>query len=501
MKRLDQLTFIRFVMVVLIVFFHGYGGVYAEWTLKIPFFNALLGTATTAVGYMYVLSGFVMSLVYHRPSDKFEIADYWKARVVRIYPLYLMAFFLTCLYYYDAFIVVKPQKILANIFAVQSWIPVYAQSFNYPAWSITVEIFFYLIFPFLTLWSYGVSTKKLIWGSMIFWMISQLSYQVLWTGWLEAHRQFVLYFPLFHLNSFIVGVVGGIWYVREGRFGIFNPLHNRLFLVLSVIFSLGYLILGMTYLPALPHELQPMAGILAPIMLLFILTLSLDETKLSAYLKYPWLVTLGESSYAVYILHVPLSWLFEKYLTGLQVAGSAWIFSVFNFPLIVILSVGLYLFVDTPIRNWLREYFKTIDLRLLLLDLAIFILVTFFIFQVRFDEKEYRFLYREMERLVFWVGFFARPVLSMIFGAYRSSTLSREGYQWMMPVIVSLSVSAVLMAASAYWGFFTGWFENFPRSIFVMDWFIVLSLSLLVRVLFRWRMKPFPVPAQAKTPY
>lgn len=493
MKRLDQLTFIRFGMVVLIVFFHGYGGIYTEWALRIPFFNALLGTATTAVGYMYVLSGFVMSLVYHRPGEKFEVVNYWKARLIKIYPLYLIAFFLTCLYYLDPFISVKPQKILANIFAVQAWIPAYAQSFNYPAWSITVELFFYLIFPFLTLWLYRISTKKIIWGTMIFWVVSQLVYHVLWIGWLETQRQFVLYFPPFHLSSFIMGVAGGVWYVREGRLRTINSSLNVFLLGLSIIFSLGYLILGMTYIPSLPHGLQPMAGILAPIMLLFIITLSLDKTKLSTSLQHPWLLILGESSYAIYILHVPVSWLFEKYLTELHATNPAWISSVFNLPLIVILSVLLHLYVDTPVRDWLRDYFKLVDFRLLLLDFAIFILITFFIFQVRFSEKEYRLLYREMQRLVFWVGFFSRPFFSFVFGSYLSARLFNKDRKWMLPVFISLSISSLLMASSTYWGYFTGWFENFPRSVFIIDWFIVLSLSLLVRFLLRWHTMPLDI--------
>lgn len=485
MKRLDQLTFIRFGMVILIVFFHGYGGIYTGWMLKIPFFDSLLGTATTAVGFMYVLSGFVMSLVYHKSEEKFEIANYWKARFVRIYPLYIFAFLLTCLYYFDAFISVKPQKILANIFAVQAWIPAYAQSFNYPAWSITVEIFFYLIFPFLTIWSYRISTKKLISGSMIFWAISQLIYHIVWIGWFDTQRQFVLYFPLIHLNSFVVGVVGGIWYVREGRLVAHNPVHNRFLFGLSIIFSLGYLILGMRYVPSLPHGLQPMAGILAPIMLLFIMTLSLDNTRLSKYLQLPWLVTLGESSYAIYILHVPISWLFEKYLAEFNIPNAIWVFSVFNVPLIVLFSVGLYMFFDTPLRNWMREYFKTIDIRLLLLDFAIFIPVTFFIFQIRFDEREYRLLYREMERVVFWVGFFSRPLLLTIFGSYRLSNLFSEHYKWQMPVVASFSISTLLMMAVAYWGYVTGWFENFPRSVFVLDWVIITAFSLIIRFALR----------------
>lgn len=497
MKRLDQLTFIRFGMVVLIVFYHGYGGIYTEWMLKIPFFGALLGTATTAVGYMYVLSGFVMSLVYHRPGETFEIFNYWKARLAKIYPLYLLAFLLTSFYYVDSFISVKPQKILANIFALQAWFPPYAQSFNYPAWSITVEIFFYLIFPFLTLWLYRLSTKKIIWGALIFWTINQLLYHVVWIGWFESQRQLVLYFPLFHLSSFLIGVAGGAWYVREGRSVLLNSLHNSFLLGLSIIFSLGYLVLGMTYFPSLPHGLQPMAGILAPIMLLFIITLSLDKTKLSIYLQYPWLLVLGESSYAIYILHVPVSWLFEKYLTEFHASNHAWVFSVFNLPLIIALSVGLYLFVDTPIRNWLRVYFKKIDFRLVLLDFLIFILVTFFIFQIRFNDRDYRLLYREMERLVFWIGFFLRPFFSIIFGAYLSATLFSKGYKWMLPVVLSLSLSSVLMVFSAYWGYLNGWFENFPRSVFVIDWLIVLSLSFFVRLVLRWYTQPLSMSVQA----
>lgn len=159
--------------------------------------------------------------------------------------------------------------------------------------------------------------------------------------------------------------------------------------------------------------------------------------------------------------------------------------------------MGLYLFVDTPLRNWIREYFKTIHLRLLILDLAVFIPIALFIFQVRFDDKEYRFLYREMERLVFWVAFFGRPVLSLLFGIYRPSVLFRAGYRWMIPVGFSVTLGSAAMAVSAYMGYRTGWFENFPRSVFVIDWLIVLSLSLLLRLMFR-RLKsrqPMSLPA------
>ena len=72
MKRIDQLTFTRFIAIIVVLFFHGSGGVYFQVLSKyLP--PALLLSATTSVTYLYVLSGFVMSLVYYRPQEKFLV--------------------------------------------------------------------------------------------------------------------------------------------------------------------------------------------------------------------------------------------------------------------------------------------------------------------------------------------------------------------------------------------------------------------------------------------
>src|SRR5690606_26695369 len=158
------------------------GGIYYSFLSKFPF-SELLRFAPTGVSYLYVLSGFVMVLVYFRPNEKFNIAEYWRARFYRIYPLYIIAFLLICFYYLDSMLVIKPQKVMANVFVLQAWIPAYSQSFNYASWSMTVEFFFYAVFPFFTIWAYKQSTKKLITASLIFWIVSQFIYQVLWVGY------------------------------------------------------------------------------------------------------------------------------------------------------------------------------------------------------------------------------------------------------------------------------------------------------------------------------
>jgi peptidoglycan/LPS O-acetylase OafA/YrhL len=477
-------------MVMMIVLYHGYGGIYTSLLMRLPFFSALLGSATTAVGYMYVLSGFVMSLVYYRPLEKFDIVAYWKARFVRIYPLYLIAFLLICYYYLDAILNIKPQKILANLFVIQAWIPAYSQSFNYPAWSVTVELFFYFIFPFFILWAYRQPVKKLIWAALGFWAVSQVVYQVLWIGYIDTQRTFILYFPLFHLNSFIMGAVGGIWYLREGRQRQLNPALILSVLTASFLLLVGYLIVSMSFLPALPHGSQPMAGLLAPLMILFIVSLAMDESRVSKFLNHPWLVNLGETSYAIYILHVPVIWLFERYVFDSSFSNPERVFAMSAAPLIIVVGLLMYFFVDTPLRKWLKNTLPHINIPLFLLDLTVVPTSVFLSFHLRFGEGREYDSYLVLIRLLFWSAFFLRAALSIVFRTFDPGVLRLPLFQVTRSVFISTMLGSLVLTAIGYVGFYAGLYENFPRSVLVMDWLIVFSASMFVRMLFRvWLAK------------
>lgn len=496
MKRLDQITFTRFVMVLLVLFFHNTGGIYTAAIDVFPL-SQLLRSAPTAVSYLYVLSGFVMALVYFRPGEKFNVLEYWKARFVRIYPLYIISFALTCLYYADSIFRIKPQKIVANLFVVQAWFPAYAQSFNYSSWSMTVEFFFYAIFPFFVFWAYHRSTKLLIWGSMALWAVSQTIHFLMWRDILGTYSDFMNYFPLFHLNSFILGVVGGIWYLRVGKDLSLKPVHVYAALFGSFLLIAVYTVVSDGIWTALPHRMEPMGGLLSPLMILFIVALALDKSKLANGLSHPVLVNLGEASYAIYILHVPLFWLYERWLETSGFSDPQNIFATTFLPIMLAIGLLAHFFLDIPLRRWLRNLLKRISLRLLLLDLAFLTLIVFTIFRWRFgDGREYQ-SYREMERLMFWLAFFIRPILGLVFGAYRLENLHASWLQVIRPLLLSTSLASILIAAGIYAGYATGWLENFPRSIFFIDWFAFLILSLLARLVFRGLKvyKPDPLPA------
>ena len=489
MKRIDQLTITRFLVILLVLYSHGDTGIYSAFLERIPFFQELLLAGPAGVSYFYVLSGFVMGLAYFRQGEEFNITKFWRARFLRLYPLYLIAFLLTCAYYADSILRIKPPKILANIFIIQAWIPAYSQSFNYPAWSMTVEIFFYIVFPFFTIWAYKQSTKKLITGSLIFWAISQIIYHILWIGYFPERKDIIVYSPIFHLNSFIIGVVGAIWYLREGRQQNLKPKTILLVFLASVIFVSVYTVISLrhiNYFPYLPTGLQPMAGLLAPLMVLFCISLSLDQSRLSKSLTHPAFLMLGEATYAIYILHVPLTWFYRRFLeSSALVTDPTRIFDVTAFPLLIGIGLFARICIDQPIQTWLKNIMNRVSIPLLLLDLAIVTASVYLSFRLRFDHPREYASYQQMGRIIFYSAFFLRTALSVYFNTFNSAVLKLPLVQMLQPVFISVTIGSAILTLIAYLGFNVGWFENFPRSVFVMDWLMVLSLSLLTRFVFR----------------
>lgn len=483
MKRLDQLTFTRFVAILVVLFFHGGGGVYLQAIDVFPL-SPILMSATTSVTYLYVLSGFVMSLVNYRPGEKFDSGRYWSARFTRLYPLYLISFLLVCYYYLDSIARIKPQKTLINVFVLQAWVPLYAQSFNYASWSMTVEFFFYAVFPFFTLWAYRQSTKKLIWVSVIVWSISQMIHNALWIGYFPEHENFLVYFPLFHLSSFILGAVGGIWYLREGRERENKSRVTLTVFVTGVLLASVYTVAS-SQIDKLPHGVQLMTGLLAPALTVVIVALALDKSRLSKVLNHPVLVTLGETSYGLYILHVPVVWIYQRALGNLSLADPQFFFDWTFLPLMITLGLLIHFYIDQPFRAWLKKILQRVSMPLLILDLVIVAASTYLAFRLRIGGgREYE-VYRKLALLMFWSAFVLRTVFSVGFNALNPIILHGSASQFARPVLISVTVGSVALTLIGFVGYSIGWFENFPRSVFAMDWAIMLALSLLIRYLFR----------------
>ncbi len=170
--HIPQLTFIRFLGAILIVFFHFGRDVYP---FASGFLYKLASNGNLCVNYFFFLSGFVMTIVYYahsfqKTSDKLK---YWNARIARIYPMFILALFF---YIILIFILIKQPPhfldVILRLFCLHAWIPGKVLGFNSPGWAVSVEFFFFLLFPFIMVAYKKYHYKYIFLLTIVFWITS-----------------------------------------------------------------------------------------------------------------------------------------------------------------------------------------------------------------------------------------------------------------------------------------------------------------------------------------
>lgn len=148
--ELLPLTSLRFVASTLILVHHLQGELWIPEGALYPF------SLGTGVSFFFVLSGFILYYSYSTRMAEFGWTDFAILRFLRVWPAHIAVILLAWLWIdtptYDFQIPrLNVVEIMAIILLLQAWIPklIVFFGFNGPSWSISVELFFYLSFPFL----------------------------------------------------------------------------------------------------------------------------------------------------------------------------------------------------------------------------------------------------------------------------------------------------------------------------------------------------------------
>ncbi len=358
--QLDQITFTRFIAALTVVFFH-YGQ--SVFPANVPFLFENITAGPIAVGYFYVLSGFIMAIAYYKPDKSNQKAiskkRYWVARFARIYPVYLLALLLIVAAKYKG-LAESWESLPLHLFLLQSWFPGYPITLNTPGWSLSVEAFFYLCFPFLLLWVYKVGIKPLTIFTIILWLATQyiLLVQLNSTDYAPKTQlhDFIYYNPLMHLNSFVAGILCGVYLKKNASTPTSENSNNASWLFLS--FGLIFLLIwSRPYLEQiLGLKLAFTNGLLAPAFLLFIVLLAKHKGRITKIFSNGWLVLLGEASYSLYILQKPVHGIYDKLVVPRLSLSETSHFYVFVILLIIISILSFKIF-ETPMRKIIRRKF------------------------------------------------------------------------------------------------------------------------------------------------
>jgi peptidoglycan/LPS O-acetylase OafA/YrhL len=325
-KQLLPLTGLRFFLALWVVIYHqtspdNYLG---PSMAKLPeAIFCVLRTGYLAVGIFFLLSGFVLSYS-HSLATRFSpprLANFAVGRFARIYPTYCLGLLLIA-----PFVVLhvltsgslQTAKAFLNWTLLQSWIPRTALSWNAPGWSLSDEMFFYCCFPFVgvALWKLSglrriLLAASLIWAASLLAPLIALSLPLRPFGIAPATSSpwdanpfgagLISFNPLLRLPDFCLGIlVCRIYFELRSRN---SSLLGKGYWLYGPGLLLEFLLLLWSNVLPLPFVQN---GLLAPLHALVILGFALGGGVGSRLLATSPLVFLGNVSYAMYILHVPL---------------------------------------------------------------------------------------------------------------------------------------------------------------------------------------------------
>jgi peptidoglycan/LPS O-acetylase OafA/YrhL len=336
--RVDQLTFTRFIAALTIVLYH-----FGDKSHSLYKFFAVF-ISNIGVSYFFVLSGFVMIVAYH--SDKIVPYKYYINRLARIYPIYLIALLLVVIPRLVFHKNIDSISLSLNVLLLQSWIPTYSQTVHAPGWSLSVEFFFYLFFPIImNTWYRKFTFNKLLLLIILFCIITQLILNILLANFQTNSNfinDFILYHPIMHLNEFLMGNITGLAFIKlKGK-----SINVNVQVLLLIVFLFLFFMLLKYPLPLNYHN-----GFLAIVFCPIILLLAISKNWITNILKLKPLVYLGDISYGIYILQVPIYYYFASIFKYLNIKP----YFICYLGVLLLLSSLSYSFIEKPIRNRIKK--------------------------------------------------------------------------------------------------------------------------------------------------
>jgi peptidoglycan/LPS O-acetylase OafA/YrhL len=355
-EPLNALTGLRCFAALNIVFFHFSN---PQW---FGFLAPVINSGFISVSYFILLSGFVLAYNYgeRARNGQLDRKRFYETRFTRIYPIYFLSLVLSLgelksEYPTHTHAMFWTGVVLTPLL-LQGWIPAVATFLNTPAWTMSAEAVYYVIFPWLAKWKRPERVSPLLVKMSGIWALGLvpgalymafnpdgIPHPDRWSygPWLEALK----YTPYSHLFSFVFGVMLADLHRMMARTG-----QLRFWLGVGGFAGIyAMLNLGSRVPYAIIHD-----GLLMPLFGCIVLGLA-GENPLARALSVRPLVFVGEASYCLYLLHFNL-WNIvhgSHVLDFLRLTGlDPWL----SYALMIAMAVFALHHIEKPVQRKLREW-------------------------------------------------------------------------------------------------------------------------------------------------
>lgn len=356
--EIRALTGARGIPVLLIVLFH-----YHEWS-SYPggiWYETIVSKGYIWVEFFFALSGFILFYAY---GSRFggglkadSIGKFLAARVSRIYPLQVATLLAVVILEIDRRTFESRQSglsflgvpifpgrtvgtFLSNLFMVQTWGATDGLSWNSPAWFVSVEFFLYLVCPVLMLLvGARFGWRALALGGASFALLVALvrssgtgldmSYtHGLWRG----------------LADFGAGLaLGSLFMASQGGKSLPTSVHTLAQIGMLGAVTAALCLSGPARTPGDLMVAMPIFGL--------VFLLAFDRGLIARALHVPWLMKLGEWSFAIYMVH----YIVMSLLFAFRLQETPWLGYIAGIGGSIVAGGLAWRFVERPLGEAMRR--------------------------------------------------------------------------------------------------------------------------------------------------
>jgi peptidoglycan/LPS O-acetylase OafA/YrhL len=258
-----------------------------------------------------------------------SLLRYGVGRVARVYPVYALSLLMIAPFILADPTPGKAPMVAAYALLIQGWLGHLPVNWNTPAWALSCEMFFYLLFPLAAIWMRGAGWRRVAAVAAVTCCLTHVMWGV---GISDSVK------PLIHMADFFMGIAASCAYdllLRSGRQSAGAWLYVPGMVVGAALIA---------YPAVLPGPID-LNSALRPLNALALMGLSLGGGWPARALSTRAAVYLGKLSYAMYILHVPLLWWYSRWtrhFSGLLYIGA-----------VIAISAVAFRFIEEPANRYL----------------------------------------------------------------------------------------------------------------------------------------------------
>jgi peptidoglycan/LPS O-acetylase OafA/YrhL len=317
-----------------------------------------------AVGFFFTLSGYILAHVYLNTERPLNRRAFWTSRFARVYPLLFASLLFDLpqsllirlsLYRPTTAIARTLLSLLSESALLQAW-DIHFRNINAPSWSLSAEAFFYLLFPFAALWIWRRKGLHAFGLLLLFWICAMLVPFLVTLRHPELSREVsasalqtrIMLLPPLRIFEFFAGI--SLCVLQQSlvsRFSVSRRSHLAYLTLAVASFLFVIAIAFANYIPIMVMS----NGALLPIFSLVILSLVNLRGWLARLMSNKLLVLLGEASYAVYLLHLPIMLYFKQLhaIDGIE----PWLLFV---ACVMAVSIASFYLIERPAREKILSF-------------------------------------------------------------------------------------------------------------------------------------------------